>query len=278
MKKLLLLITGLCIAITLFAQQDEVLTNISVIDMFTKKLPTSIIMGKIKSSKNTFNVETEALLLLTGNKIPEEIINAMIEAANDGTRKLIVFDPNNPKDIHAPGIYYFNKVGEKVEMLRLDPSIYSQNKSKGALAMSLTYGLAKVKTMVTIDGKSSRLELNNSKPEFYIYFDVSNNKPTGTGEWWFSTASSPNEFLLVKLEQNKKTREVVTGSANIMGSSVGIDDKNKAVFKTEKIADGIFRIYFDDPLQGEYCFMYAGTIPTGFTTLDKVYDFGISKK
>jgi hypothetical protein len=277
MKKLLLLITGLLVCITLSAQQDEVLTNSSVIDMFSKKLPSSIIMGKIKSAKNTFNVDTDALLLLTENKVPEEIINAMIEAANDNSRKLIVFNPNNPKDMHDPGIYYFKKTGEKVEMIRIDPTIYSQNKSKGALAMTLTYGLAKVKTTVTLDGKSSRLQFSEQRPEFYIYFDISNNKPSETGEWWFSTATSPNEFLLVKLEQNKKTREVVTGSANIMGASVGVDDKNKAVFKTEKISKGIFRIYFDEPLQGEYCFMYAGNVPTGFSSLDKVYDFGTSK-
>lgn len=262
---------------TLSAQQNEVLTNNSVIDMLTKKLPSSIIMGKIKSAKNSFNVDTDALLLLTENKVPEDIINAMIEAANDNNRKLIVFDPNDPKDMHDPGIYYFKKTGDNVEMIRIDPTIYSQNKSKGTLAMSLTYGIAKVKTTVTLDGKSSRLQFSEQRPEFYVYFDISNNKPSGAGEWWFYTSTSPNEFLLVKLEQNKKTREVVTGSANIMGSSVGVDDKNKASFKTEKISKGIFRIYFDEPLKGEYCFMYAGNVPTGFSSLDKVYDFGISK-
>jgi len=277
MKKLLSLITGLLVCITLSAQQDEVLTNSSVIDMLTKKLPSSIIMGKIKSAKNTFNVDTDALLLLTENGVPEEIINAMIEAANDNNRKLIVLDPNNPKDMHDPGIYYYKKTGENIEMVKIDPTIYSQNKSKGVLAMTLTYGLAKIKTTVTLDGKSSRLRLDETKPEFYIYLDISGNQPSGTGEWWFSTASSPNEFLLVRLDQNKKTREVVTGSANIAGTSVGVDDKNKAVFKTEKIGKGIFRIYFDEPLQGEYCFMYAGNVPTGFTILDKVYDFGISQ-
>lgn len=201
----------------------------------------------------------------------------MMEAANDKDRRLVILDPNNPKDMHDPGIYYCKKTGENVEMIRIDPSIYSQNKSKGAVAMSLTYGIAKLKTTVTLDGKTSRLQLSENNPEFYIYFDVSNNQPNGTGEWWFSTASSPNEFLLVKLEQNRKTREVVTGSANIMGSSIGVDDNNKANFKVEKLKKGIFRIYFDKPLQGEYCFMYAGSIPTGFTSLDKVYDFSTPK-
>lgn len=277
MKKLAIFLIASFFCVSIFAQQDEVLSNNSVVEMFSKKLPVSIILGKIKSAKNTFQVDTDALILLTEAKLPEEIINAMIEAASDNNRKLVVVDPNNPKDMHDPGIYYYKKTGNNGELIRIDPTIYSQNKSKGALAMSLTYGLAKMKSTVTIDGKTSRLLLNEDKPEFYIYFDISNNKPSGTGEWWFSTASSPNEFLLVKLTQNNKTREVVTGSANIMGSSIGIDDKNKASFKTERISKGIFRIFFDEPLQGEFCFMYAGNVPTGFSSLDKVYDFGVKK-
>lgn len=277
MKKLLFLITGILLWSQLSAQPDEVLTNSSIISMVSKNLPTSIILGKIKSSKNTFTVDTDALVSLTEIKIPEEIINAMIEAANDESKKLVVYNPNNPKDMHDPGIYYCKKVGNNIELVKIDPTIYSQNKSKGALAMSLTYGLAKIKTILTLDGKTSRLKMEEKNPEFYIYFDVSGNKPSGTGEWWFSTATSPNEFLLVRLEQKNKTREVVTGSANIMGSSIGIDDKNKASFKTERIAKGIFKIYFDEPIIGEYCFMYAGTIPTGFSSSDKVYDFGTSK-
>lgn len=277
MKNLLSLITCILFFTSLHAQQDNVLTNKSIIDMYQKKLPISIILGKIKSSKNTFNVDTDTLVVLSENNIPENIINAMIEAANDENMRFVLYDPNNPEVMHEPGIYYYHKTDEKVELIRIDPTIYSQNKSKGALAMSLTYGLAKVKSTVTLDGKNSRLRLNDKSPQFYVYFDILGNKSSGTGEWWFTTASSPNEFLLVKFEQKNKTREVVTGSANIVGSSVGIDDKNKASFKTERIAKGIFRIYFDELLEGEYCFMYAGTVPTGFSSLDKVYDFGINK-
>lgn len=65
MKKILLIVIGVLICISLSAQENDVLTNSSVIDMFAKKLPSSIILGKIKSAKNTFNVNTEDLLMLT---------------------------------------------------------------------------------------------------------------------------------------------------------------------------------------------------------------------
>ena len=245
--------------------------------MISKKLPSSLIIGKIKASKNSFAVSTDDIVSLIENKVPEDIISIMIEAANDESKRFVVLDPNNPYDMHDPGIYYYNNSSEGEKLIRIDPTIYSQSKNKGGLATELTYGLAKVKTAVTLDGKASRLQLNESNPVFYIYFDTSNSNPSGTGEWWFSTAGSPNEFLLVKLDQNDKSREVVTGSANLMGASVGVDDKNKAIFQTEKIGKGIFKIYFNEAISGEFCFMYAGSVPTGFSLSNKVYDFGIQK-
>ncbi len=128
---------------------------------------------------------------------------------------------------------------------------------------------------VTLDGGEAQLQINELQPEFYFYFDISGNSLNQSSSWMFSTASSPNEFLLVILNKNKKTREVVTGSANISGSSLGVDDKNKATYKVEKITPGIFKVILVDPIPGEYCFMYAGSVPTGFT-LNKVFDFGLS--
>jgi hypothetical protein len=262
---------------TVNAQQGEILTNKSIVEMYSKNLPPSIILGKIKSSNNSFDCSTDALIILTNSKLPEEIINAMVEASSDKTKHIIQLDPNNPLDAHEPGIYYEKNNGI-LELIQLETSIYSQNKSSGALASAMTYGLAKVKISATIDGKNSQLQIERNQPTFYFYFDVTGNPVNQTPYWWFAVANSPNEFLLVKLTENKKTREVVIGSANIAGSSVGVDDKNKAAFKVEKLALGIYRVYFDKPmLPGEYCFMYAGTIPAGFTSINKVFDFGIAR-
>jgi hypothetical protein len=260
------------------AQQIEVLSNESIVGMYSKNLPVSIIIGKIKSSKNNFDINTEALISLTNNKLPEEIINAMVEAANDISKHVVKFDPNNPMDMHESGIYYSKKNGDKPELVQLEPSIYSQNKSSGALASALTYGIAKVKISVTLDGKDAQLQLTETQPVFYFYFDLTGKPLSQTSNWWFSIATSPNEFILVKLSENKKTREVTTGSANISGSSIGVDDKNKAVFKVEKIAPGIYKLFFEKPLSGEYCFMYAGNVPSGFEQMNKVFDFGIATK
>ena len=261
-----------------YCQKDDVLTNETVVNMVVKKLPTSIITGKIKSAKNTFKVDTDDLIALTEQNVPEVIINAMVEAANDKNLFVIKIDPNNPLDQHKAGIYYCNKNDGHIVLTEMDPSMYSQSKSGGGLASAMTYGLAKVKVSVTLDGKEGRLQLNDQKPEFYFYFDDPNSEISQNSDWWFATAKSPNEFLLVKLTKNSKTREVVTGSANLLGSSIGVDDKNKAEFKFEKISAGIYRVYFEKPLSGEFCFMYTGAAPAGFTSMNKVYDFGINIK
>lgn len=258
-------------------QQIDILSNESVIDMYNKRLPTSIVLSKIKSSKNTFDVGSDALVHLVNSKIPEDIINIMIDVANDPSKRYIKIDPNNPLDPQQPGIYFYDKTGFENKLIRMDPSIYSQNKTKGGALMSLTYGIAKAKTVVALNGQNAQLQIKDSLPEFYFYFDTSEEEIKNVANWWFKLSTSPNEFLLVIFKTNPKVREVVTGSANIAGSSVGVDDANKATFKIEKISNGIYKVLFDKALpKGEYCFMYAGSMPTGFTKLDQVYDFGIS--
>jgi hypothetical protein len=260
------------------AQQAEVLSNKIIVEMYTKKLPKSIIIGKIKVSKNNFDVNTDALISLTESKVPEDIINAMVEAANDDTKHVEIIDPNNPLDMHDTGVYYFAKNGEKSELVQLEPTIYSQNKSRGGFMSAMTYGISKVKMSATIDGKNAHFQLNDTSPVFYFYFDISGNSISQTSDWWFSAATSPNEFLLVKLTENSKTREVTTASASIIsGSSSGVEDDNKISFKVEKVSRGIYKVFFDKPISGEYCFMYAGSVPAGFTPTNKVFDFGIAK-
>lgn len=274
MKKLLILFTLIVtFSSVVMAQRSDMLTNEGIVEMKSKGLPTSIIISKIKSSMNSFDVGTDALVDLVNRKVPEEIVNAMMEAANDPQKHFVKVDANNPLDFHDPGIYYHDKIAN--QLLQLEPTVYSQSKSGGALASAFTYGLAKVKASVTIDGKNSRRQIPEQQPEFYFYFDETKNTLSQTSNWWFSTATSPNEFLLVKLTIKPGNREVETASANVFGASSGVADKNKIYFKFEKVAQGIYRVFFDNPIAGEFCFMYAGTVPQGFTSLNKVYDFGV---
>ena len=61
--------------------------------------------------------------------------------------------------------------------------------------------------------------------KLYFYFE-NNSNPAGD-DWFFATATSPNEFVLVKLDEKKDSREMVVGDANAYGSSSGISNKIK---------------------------------------------------
>jgi hypothetical protein len=244
-------------------EQLRILRRLNAAEAFEKFLHTKYVGQK------RFSLEGSESAIVSLDSI-------LVEAANDNSKRVVMTDPNNPKDMHEPGIYYYKQNEAKPELVQLEASVYSQNKSSGAIGSALTYGIAKVKVSVTLDGKEAQMQLTDKQPVFYFYFDVTGNPLSQTSNWWFSAATSPNEFLLVILAENKKTREVTTGSANISGSSVGVDDKNKTAFKVEKIGRGIYKVFFEKPLSGEYCFMYAGSVPTGFASMNKVFDFGVT--
>ena len=56
----------------------EVLTNDSVIQMVTAKLPKDVIMAKIQSSKKDFDTTTDGLVNLNTNKVPKDVIQVML--------------------------------------------------------------------------------------------------------------------------------------------------------------------------------------------------------
>ena len=58
----------------------EVLTNQSVIQMVTAKLPRDVILAKIQSTKANFDVTSDGLVSLNTNKVPKDIIKAMMVA------------------------------------------------------------------------------------------------------------------------------------------------------------------------------------------------------
>lgn len=107
---------------------------------------------------------------------------------------------------------------------------------------------------------------------YYVY--VLKSEKDGNN-WFFATATSPNEFALVKLKTKNNSREMVVGDANAYGSSTGISNEIKVQYDVEEVSDGIYKVTFKEPLvKGEYCFLYASSTPTRYSN-DKVFDFGI---
>ncbi len=123
------------------------------------------------------------------------------------------------------------------------------------------------------------MQIKNSQPTFYFFFSTEEkNLNDQMAPAWTTTATSPNEFLLIKFDQKKNIREVVTGSGTSVSDAGGVSEKQRQPFRFKKIENGIYEIYFEKDLKpGEYGFMYAGTL-AGSNLNPKVYDFGIEKK
>ncbi|WKZ65447.1 MAG: hypothetical protein QY325_11820 [Flavobacteriales bacterium] len=254
------------------AQGQEVLTNADLIQLAELGMGESIILSRVETAANTFDVSTSALIALKRAGLTDPVLAAVVKAANDPARKAV--DANDPKAPHRPGIYYFDEAGQLVELL---PTVASQGKDKGRLATALTYGLAKTTVVARISGAQARAQLPAAR-EFYFYFNQQQAAfdQNSIAFYGFQQATSPNEFTLARLDETAGAREIEMGSANAFSSEDGIDEKHARSFDIEQLAPGIFKVTPQNLEAGEYCFVYAGGSAHGHGP-NKLFDFGVGK-
>ena len=249
------------------AQEAEKLTNQSVVDMVEMGFGEEIILSKIRTAPHDFDTSLSALKALKEKGVPAKVIAEMI-----GTDDALKKEEEMRKGIYA-------RVGE--EELKILPSVFSGSKTR-VLAAGLTYGIASGKVKSIINNAESRNVIKDRLPAFYFYFAPSSGQELsaqGGTDWWFKTATSPNEFVLVKLKsnKNKNVRELLTGKVNVYsGSTLGIDPKDAIPFRIEPVSDLEYKVVPELPFEpGEYCFFYQGTIPQGGVTNQSIFDFSI---
>lgn len=267
MKQLLLLIIFALSTVPLNAQQ-EILTNQSIIDMLELGFTEDIILTKISISKCDFNTEIDALKSLKEKGVNSNIIVAMMKTA-----KAVLENEENENDA-VSGIFIKN--GAK--MIRIHPTIFSGTKTN-TLGAALSYGLADAKIKSTMLGTTSNNIINTTLPEFYFFFEQNRNN-ISLSNWWFSVATSPNQFALVKLVSKGKRRELETGKVNIYaGTEVGVSEEATIKFHITEINEYEYKVVPESPLEpgGEYCFFYQGSIPQGGFNNQSVFDFSVSK-
>lgn len=255
----------------------DTLDNNMIINLTKIGLPPKTIISKIKTSYGNYDVSTQALIHLGSNGVDGDVINELINIVDSKNAEILTeASGNNPLVKRRPGIYYYNPADENKPFKRIDPTVVGATKSGGfgtALAQHYSYGLASNSQKSLIAGQNSRFQIYNYRPEFYFYFDVK--EVNNSENWHFGTATSPNEFVLVKMNILKDSREVITWSGNAYGGTSGIPNKQKVDFTYEEVADGIYKVTLSNDLPvGEYFFGYAST-PPGQHINNKVFDFGI---
>ena len=263
MKNIIAIILLLCATLS-NAQEKETLTNQSIIDMTNLGFSEDIIVAKINTSNCLFNISIDSLNFLKQKGVGNNTILAMMNICklNQESQKSL--------EESISGIFY----KDKGELKKIYPTVFSGSKTN-TLGSALTYGIASSKIKSTIPGRTSRVIISHTLPEFvFLFKDNANND---SSNWMFSTASSPNQFVLVKLTQKYKSRELETGKVNLYsGTSVGVPEDVTVQFDIEMVDETEFKVTPRQVLDpGEYCFFYQGAIPVGGYSNQSIFDFSI---
>lgn len=266
--------------------REEVLTNETVIAMTKAGFGVPVIVAKIRSSRTDFKLSMADMVTLKQEGVPDAVVEEMLHASpgtgGSAAPSKVKTDPNDPAAAHEAGVYVLKVSDGQQQLIQLEASVYSQAKSGGLFKSAMTYGIAKVKSKAVLAGDHAKAQFDTTRPTFYFYFEVTNSGLSNSGNIWQGASSSPNEFVLVKTEVKKNSRELVVGQMNAFGAQSGALDKYVQAFDYDKIAPGIYKVTPKANLSdGEYCFFYAGSaaMPTyGMASVGspKVFDFGIS--
>ena len=253
----------------MFCQTVEVLDNHSLIEMSKIGFSDDVIISKIAITDYSFDTSVDSLKYLKENGVSDDIILHILQLGKTSEPVQEVPDDELYNHDMSPGLYYIDTDSEHKKIY---PTPFSGNKTN-TLGSALSYGLASSSMRSTMIGSSSVNKIKTMLPKFLFVFKDS----TSLDNFFFSSASSPHQFVLVRLEMKKNRRELKTGSINLFsGTSFGIDEKSMINFNIEKLRGNEFLVHPSKLLRpGEYCFVYKGIIPYGGTN-QQAFDFTIT--
>ncbi len=263
-----ILIIAILFSFSSFSQSP--LNNSGIVQLHKKQISKDIIISVIKSSPNEFNLSVDSIIYLKNIGIPSEIINEMVLTRTNNRESKVTENA-----LTSTGLYFYEKSNSSYK--KLYPTVSSQNKSGGYLLTAMTYGIAKSKTKASIRGTEASLKISERKPTFKFIFANNEESNKDMITTYFNQASSPNEFMILKMDKKENSREFVTGTMNSYSSSSGIENKYVVPFDINDLGNGMFEVTPSNELSsGEYCFLYAGTSSGAYGTQStKVYDFTI---
>lgn len=267
MKKLLLGIILIFFPLIASAQ-DEVLTNQSITDMLELGFSNDVIVTKINTSKNNFDTSIQALKELKEKGVSNDIIVAMMQ------RNKRSEDKEAREQSIKTGIYFKENDGFK----KIFPAAISNAKTN-TLGSKVTPHITNTKIKSVLSNEHSTNIIETNIPDFRFFFNNTKQmeNTSKASNWRFTVASSPHEFVLVKLISKKGKRELKTGEIDLYsGNFAGVESKDIVICNIEVINETEFRVTPQTPiLPGEYCFLYQGTTPHSYNNSQAVFDFSI---
>lgn len=275
-------------SMTSMASAQEVLTNDTIVQLYSAGVGENTIVAKIGSSASSFDVSTTQLIELKKKGVPDSIVAAMVSASSKAAvsaNAALNSDSPDPLVPHASGVYLLTETGGAAKMVRIDATTSNQTKTSGFLGYALTSGIAKLKIKQVIPGREARVKANLQRPVFYFYFDQANvGLSSGNGNFWSGAApvTSPNEFSLVRFDVKKDRRETAVGQLNIAGAKAGVQDSQRLALTYSDVRPGVFKVTpAADLPPGEYGFIYSASSGSGVglyaggATTSRIFDFSI---
>jgi hypothetical protein len=242
----------------------EVLNNDAVITMVKAGLPTNVIVNKIRSSQNQFDLSTNELVRLKQSGINEDILMAMqgySEISDPRPTAPSVYnsesvDPNDPMARHTIGIYHYTERHGVRKMNELEPSVVTSSHTTGMIGTKLTYGIWQNKQKAKLAGGSAQYQVTDPEPVFYFFLNEKDR--TMAAVKYFP--ASVSQFQLVRFDVKGHDREVTVGKSSEYTNKVGIQSNFLVPVNVEKIGDGVFKVTPRGVLKsGEYGFFMLGT-------------------
>ena len=267
-RSLLAILTALVMCIPLLAEDSKVLTNDDVIKLVKAGLPPGVIVAKISSSPTDFDTSVDALLALSGEGIPADVLTAMAEAgkpsptaspppdapAGGGVVGVSASAAANVRTnftgtrCEEPGIYLDD--GNTLRII--EPTSAAQTQSGGFMKFSY-------RRRVGIRGLNARLRTENRQPKFLFCFEESQSGLSYTTDG----AVNPSELLLVtmRLDQKQRQRYYVTAKVSKITGTFrsGASSQYLHDLRYERVQPGVFKgEAMQDLPKGEYAFYFAG--------------------
>jgi hypothetical protein len=278
------------LAVCPFLVAQQALSNDAVINLVKAGLSDDLIVSTINASAGNYDTSANGLIALNKAGASDKVISTIVlkglkstspaaASASAPGAPTAAGNPDDPTTPHDAGIYIYSEsapVGSKMTML--EPSVYSEGKTGGYLAASMTYGIAKIKRKAVLRGAHSNARAADSQPVFYFYFEQQS-AGLSQASTPFGGTSTPNEYTLLKFDIKGDTRETVVGSSNAFGTSGGTEDRAVTGFTYSKLRPGVYKVVLNGTLlPGEYGFISAnGTAGMGLyggSGASRVFDFG----
>lgn len=290
------------------ASSDEIMNNEDIARMVAGSVDDKLIYAKILNTKSTFDLTASGMVWLHNNKVDSDIIKAMMapppapvsaaqltirepqqasttearasETAASASKTPTVVAPTASKP-RAPLSPLPTEVGIHMRLagnalMSLEKNQYQGVKTSNTFGSAITGGLSAAKIKAVITNPEAAIRTSDANVEFYFVFETSTTTLGRSAQTWGATLTSPNEFVLLRLDKHDTRREVTVASRSAFNAQSGTDDKDAVPFTFTRLKTGVYRVVTKTPLSpGEYAFFPSAGTAQGTAGSARLFDFGV---